>query len=105
MFALTRTVIVPPYCGTPNESHQWPVVVAVVVVLFVFDAVVVVAVVFVVVVVLVVIDVDVIVVVVLLHDAKTSDVVMRQVSAIQITLLFIQTSFYLLISLRIYLLT
>jgi len=29
------------------------------------------------------------------HDAKTRDVTMRQGSAIQINLLFIQTSFYL----------
>ena len=24
ILALTRTVIVPPYCGIPKESHQWP---------------------------------------------------------------------------------
>jgi hypothetical protein len=55
--------------------------------------VVVVAVVFVVVVV-VVVDVDVVVVAVLLQDAKTIDVTMRQVSAIQIIPFFIHTSLY-----------
>jgi hypothetical protein len=58
---------------------------------------VVVAVVFVVVVVLVlvVVVVDVIVAVVLLQDAKTSDVIMRQVNAIQTVPFFIHTSFSL----------
>ena len=56
----------------------------------------VVVVVFVVVVVLVVVDVDVdvVVVVVLLQDAKTIDITIRQVSAIQIVPLFIALSFY-----------
>ena len=46
-------------------------------------------------VVVVVVDVGVEVdVVVLLHDAKTSDVTMRQVSNPQISLLFIQISFF-----------
>ena len=56
---------------------------------------VVVVVVFVVVVVLVLVVVDVaVVVVVLLHDAKTIEMTMRQVSAIQIVPLFIALSFY-----------
>jgi hypothetical protein len=63
-----------------------------VVVVDVGGAVVVVVVVFVVVAVLVGADVDVVVVVVLLQDAKTSDVTMRQVSAIQIVPFFIHTS-------------
>jgi hypothetical protein len=68
-------------------------VAAVVVVVDVGGAVVVVVVVvFVVVAVLVGADVDVVVVVVLLQDAKTSDVTMRQVSAIQIVPFFIHTS-------------
>jgi hypothetical protein len=68
----------------------------VVVVVEVGGAVVVVVVVFVVVAVLVGTDVDVVVVVVLLQDAKTSDVTMRQVSAIQIVPFFIHTSFVIL---------
>jgi len=57
-------------------------------------AVVVVVVVFVVVVVLPgEVDIDVVGVVVLLQDAKTIDITMRQVSAIQIVPLFIHTSF------------
>jgi hypothetical protein len=43
----------------------------------------------------VVVDVGVLVVVVLLHDAKTIDITMRQVSAIQIVPFFIHTSFSL----------
>jgi hypothetical protein len=50
-------------------------------------------VVFVVVVVLVGVDVDVVVVVVLLQDAKTRDVIMRQVNTIQIVPFFIKPSF------------
>jgi hypothetical protein len=87
---------VPPYCGVPRVSHQFPVtaVVVAVVVVGVVVLVVVVVVVFVVVVVEVVcvgVEVDV---VVLLHDVKTSDVTMRQVSNPQIILLFIQISFF-----------
>jgi hypothetical protein len=89
---LIRRVIVPPYCGVPRVSHQFPVaavVVAVVVVGTVVLAVVVVVVL--VVVVCVGVEVDV---VVLLHDAKTSDATTRQVSSIQVIPFFIQTSIY-----------
>jgi len=92
---LIRSVIVPPYCGVPRVSHQFPVaavVVAVVVVGVVIWVVVVVVVVLVVVVVVCVgVEVDV---VVLLHDAKTIDVTMRQVSNPQIIPFFIQISFF-----------
>ena len=84
--------IVPPYCGVPSLSHQFPVEGLVVVVLVVADVVVVVVVfVVVVVLVLVVVDVDVIVVV-LVQDAKTIDITIRHVSAIQIAPLFITPS-------------
>jgi hypothetical protein len=92
---LIRSVIVPPYCGVPRVSHQFPVaavVVAVVVVGVVIWVVVVVVVVLVVVVVVCVgVEVDV---AVLLHDAKTIDVTMRQVSNPQIIPFFIQISFF-----------
>ena len=96
MFWLSRRVIVPPYCGVPRLSHQFPVT-AVVDVVVVGGAVVVVVVIFVVVEVLVfvVVDVDVVAVLVLLQDAKTSDVTMRHVSAIQMTPLFISTPFFI----------
>jgi hypothetical protein len=93
---LIRRVIVPPYCGVPRVSHQFPVaavVVAVVVVGVVIWVVVVVVVVLVVVVVVVDVGVEVDVVV-LLHDAKTIDVTMRQVSNPQIIPFFIQISFF-----------
>jgi hypothetical protein len=85
----------PPYCGVPRLSHQFPVV-TVVVVLVVETGVVVVVVVVVFVVVVVLpgeVDIDVVGVVVSLQDAKTIDITMRQVSAIQIVPLFIHTSF------------
>jgi len=92
---LIRRVIVPPYCGVPRLSHQFPVTAVVVAVVVVGVVVLVVVVVVVVLVVVVVVDVGVEVdVVVLLHDAKTSDVTMRQVSNPQIIPLFIQISFF-----------
>ena len=94
MFCGRETVSSPPYVGLPSLSHQCPVVAVVVVVVEVGGAVVVVVVVFIVVVVLVVVDVDVVVVVVLLQDAKTIDITMRQVIAIQIVPFFISTSLY-----------
>jgi hypothetical protein len=97
MFVAEKSVNVPPYVGLPRLSHQFPVT-AVVVEVEVGGAVVVVVVVvvvFVVVAVLVGADVDVVVVVVLLQDAKTIDVTMRQVSAIQIAPFFIHTSLYI----------
>jgi hypothetical protein len=87
-------VSVPPYCGTPSESHQFPVT-AVVDVVEVDGAVVIVVDVFVVVVVVVDVGVDVVVVVVLLQDAKTIDATMRQVIAIQIVPFFIHISLFL----------
>ena len=94
MFELVERTISPPYCGLPRLSHQFPVV-AVVVVLVVDVGGAVVVVVVLVVVVVVVVDFDVVVVVdvVLVQDTKTSDITMRQVSAIQIVPLFIHTSF------------
>ena len=79
----------------PRLSHQWPVLVEVVVTAAVVALVVVVAITLVdvvVVVVVVVVEGVVDVVVVLLQDAKTSDITMIQVSTIQIVPLFIYTS-------------
>jgi len=87
----------PPYCGFPSLSHQLPFVLAVVVVdLEVCIAVVVAigidavvtAVVDVVVLVAIVVDV--------VQDAKTSDVTMRQVNAIQVVPIFISSSYNLM---------
>jgi hypothetical protein len=86
----SRSVIVPPYCGVPWESHQFPV--ALVVVAVVVVAVVAVVVVFVVVVVLVVVVVVVDDVVFVVQDAKIMAVTIRQESTIQVIPLFIQTS-------------
>ena len=88
MFVGENRINVPPYVGVPSLSHQFPVTVVVVEV-EVGGAVVVV------VVVVVDVGVDVVVVVVLLQDAKTIDVTMRQVSAIQIAPFFIHTSLYI----------
>ena len=82
-----KIVNVPPYCGIPRLSHQCPAVfvVATVVVARVV-AVDVGLVMFVVVVLLMVVvwvDVDVV------QEAKTNDVMMREVSTIQIVPLFI----------------
>jgi hypothetical protein len=90
-------VNVPPYCGLPNLSHQFPIpaVAGVVVdmavgfVLGITEVMVVVGVV--VVVVFVKVDTDVIDV---LQDAKTIDITIRQVSIIQIIPLFIWLSYY-----------
>ena len=89
MFAFIRTTISPPYCGLPRLSHQFPVV-AVVVAVVVGGVVVLVVVVLVVVVVVLVVDVGVEVddVVFVVQDAKTKDATIRQLSAIQITPLF-----------------
>jgi hypothetical protein len=84
----------PPYCGVPRPSHQFPpvlvvdVVEGVVEVVFGAVEVVVVGCVVVCVVVLVV----VVVVVDVLHEAKTSGITIRVVSAIQITPRFIFSS-------------
>jgi hypothetical protein len=86
----SRSVIVPPYCGVPWESHQFPV--ALVVVAVVVVAVVAVVEVFVVVVVLVVVVVVVDDVVFVVQDAKIIAVTIRQESTIQVIPLFIQTS-------------
>jgi hypothetical protein len=99
---LIRRVIVPPYCGVPRLSHQFPVTAVVVAVVVVGVVVLVVVVVVVLVVVLVVVVVVVLVVdvgievdvVVLLHEAKTIDVTTRKVSNPQIIPLFIQISFF-----------
>ena len=86
----SRSVIVPPYCGVPWESHQFPV--ALVVVAVVVVAVVAVVVVFVFVVVLVVVVVVVDDVVFVVQDAKIMAVTISQESTIQVIPLFIQTS-------------
>jgi len=93
-------VIVSPYCGLPKLSHQFPVTAVVVAVIVVGVVVVVLVLVVlvgedVVVSVDVVVDVGVDVVVLVIQDAKTRDATMRQLSAIQITPLFILISFYL----------
>ena len=97
---LIRRVIVPPYCGWPRLSHQFPP--AEVVVDFVKVGAVLaveiggeVGLVAVVVVVAGAVEVDVDVVDVL-QDAKISDITKRQVSAIQIIPLFISSSYYLM---------
>jgi hypothetical protein len=86
-------VIVPPYCGVPRLSHQVPVATVVVVDAVVVGTVVVTLVVGFVVWVGVVVVVDVEIDVVPEQDTKTSDVIMRNVSTIQIAPLFIHTSF------------
>ena len=83
----------PPYCGVPRLSHQWPAVVVVAETVGAVDVLVEVTVVDSVVVIgIEVVDVICWVVVVVvdeLQDAKMSEVTMRQVSAIQIIPLFI----------------
>jgi hypothetical protein len=93
---LIRRVIIPPYCGLPRLSHQLPVPAVVVGFVEVGAVLAVVTggeVVFVVVVVVVMgavaVEVDVVDV---LQDARTSEITMRQVSAIQINPLFISSS-------------
>ena len=83
--ALVRIVIVPPYCGVPSESHQFP---AAVVVVAVVVAVAVVA--FVVVVVLVVVVVIVVeeVVVDELHDASSIAATIKKPEHNQINFVF-----------------
>jgi len=85
MFLLIETVNVPPYCGVPSLSHQFPVALVVVVVCVTGDVVAGVAVVVVVddVVVKVVVTIDAVVVDVA-QDANASDIAMRQVSTVQI---------------------
>jgi hypothetical protein len=86
---------VPPYCGVPRLSHQFPVAVVVVVAVVevvTFEAVVVVLVV--VVVFVVVVDAEVVDVVFVVQDANKSDATRTKVSVIQVIPLFIQTSFY-----------
>jgi hypothetical protein len=82
---------VPPYCGVPRLSHQFPVAVVVVVAVVevVTFEVVVVVVVFV-----VVVDAEVVDVVFVVQDANKSDATRTKVTIIQVIPLFIQTSFY-----------
>jgi hypothetical protein len=92
-------VIVPPYCGVPSESHQFPVVAVVVGVVVVETAVevvvfVVVVVVLVVVVVFVVVD-DVFVV----QDASTIESTNKKLKPNQIIFLFILPPILLVINL------
>jgi hypothetical protein len=98
-------VIVPPYFGVPRLSHQFPVEVVVAVtveavevvdvgiITAVVDVVVAAAVDVTVVGVLVVVDEE--------QDASTSDTTMRQVNAIQMTLLFMLSPFYLILGLML----
>jgi hypothetical protein len=93
MFEGIRYVIVPPYCGVPRLSHQFPVEVVDAVVVTGADVVVEVgAVVAVVTGIDAVVEVGVVagtdVVLDLAQDAKINDVTMRQVSTIQKTLFF-----------------
>jgi len=93
MFEGIRYVIVPPYCGVPRLSHQFPVEVVVAAVVIEADVVVdVEAVVAVVTGTEVVVEVGVVagsdVVLDLAQDVKTIDITMRQVSTIQKTLFF-----------------
>jgi len=81
-------VIAPPYCGTPRLFHQFPVEVVVAAVVTTAVDVVEVGVIAVVVEVVGVFVVVGAVVVVEEQDANTSDVTMRQVSAIQIAPFF-----------------
>jgi len=86
-------VIVPPYCGVPSESHQFPV--AEVVVAVVVGAVVIWVVVFVVVaVILVVVVVCVVVVddVFVVQDASTIAITNKKLKPNQIIFLFISCS-------------
>jgi hypothetical protein len=96
MSELIAAVIVPPYCGVPRLSHQFPVeVVDAVVVTVALDVVEVEAIVEVLVVVItgvVVVVVGIVVELVVVdeeQDANTSDVTIRMISAIQVTPLFI----------------
>jgi len=92
----SRKVIVPPYCGLPSLSHQFPVVTVD------FEVAIVGTVVGVTVIFEVEVEVDAggsvgvvtVVAVDVLQEAKTSDIAIRQVSTIQIIPLFIQTSFF-----------
>ena len=90
----------PPYCGTPRLSHQFPVLVVVAVTVVAADVVdVVVDVIAAVVVVVATGGVVVVVVVVVvddLQDAKISDSTIRKVSNPQKALFFIYTSFFIL---------
>jgi hypothetical protein len=93
MFEGIRYVIVPPYCGVPRLSHQFPVEVVVAAVVTGADVVVdVEAVVAVVTGTEVVVEVGVVagsdVVLDLAQDVKTIDITMRPVSTIQKNLFF-----------------
>ena len=91
---MDRRVIVPPYCGLPRLSHQFPLAVVVVGVLVGVLVDVVEVLVVVVVFVVVVVDVGEEVVVFVAQDAKIRDAAIRQVSKIQIVPRFMQTSLY-----------
>ena len=85
-----RRLSSPPYCGVPSLSHHFPWAVEVVVDLVVDGCPVVVVVVVVVLVTAGVVELVVVVVVVeVVQEAKTSDVRMRQVNAVQMAPLFI----------------
>ena len=92
---VVRREISPPYCGFPSESHQFPVVVEPVVagglVVDVVTGAVVDVVVFTTVVIVVTAGLDDVAVdvVAVAQDANTSDVTIKQASAIQIIPLFI----------------
>jgi hypothetical protein len=89
----------PPYCGLGSLSHQFPDAVVVTEFVVVADGVVTVAVAEVVdeVMFVVVVDVEVVVWVdvVELHDTNMNDATIRQVSIIQITPFFIQSSLFI----------
>jgi len=94
MSVVIEVTNVPPYCGVPRLSHQFPVVVVVTVVVTAADVVVEVITLAVGVDAVVdVLDIGVVVVVDVVddftHDAKINDVTMRQVSSTQIIPLFI----------------
>lgn len=94
MFELSRRVRVPPYCGVPSLFHQLPVVLAVAVVAVVLGMVMGVDVAFEVGWDVVdVVGVETVVVVDVAQDAKTNDVIMRQVSTVQIIPFFIEPPF------------
>ena len=82
-------VIVPPYCGVPSESHQFPAAVVVVAVVVVTGAVVFVVVVLVVVVVVVVVVMVVVDEVFVPQDASNIDATSNKLKPNQINLFFV----------------
>ena len=95
-------VSVPPYFGVPRLSHQFPVEAVVVVTVEAVEVVDVGIITVEVEVVVAMVDVTVVGVLVVVdeeQDASTSDITMRQVSTIQIILLFMLSPFYLILNL------